>query len=390
MRKLSRLAEAAEQAGRRVHRLNIGQPDLETPTPLRDAVTSYRDRIYPYLRSEGHHPAIETFRDYYRRRGWELELDQVLVTTGGSEALAFSLQVLCDVGDEVLVPEPCYPSYRTFAAMAGVRLVPVETRVEEGYHLPPLAELEARCSARTRAVLLCNPGNPTGTVYRPDEVERLADLCRRRDLFLVADEVYRDFLFDGARTLGALDLEGMEDRVVVCDSASKRWSICGVRVGCLVTRNPEVAAAALRLARARLAAPLLGQIALAGAEPALEEILSETVAEYQRRRDQLLPIVQAVPGVLAPTPRGAFYAMLRLPVASSEDFSRWLLTDFEEQGETVMLAPGPGFYITPDRGLDEARMAFMLRGPELARCAALLARALEVYPGRRREPREAA
>lgn len=384
MRKLAPLAEAAEAQGVKVLRLNIGQPDLETPASMRAAVHDYAARVYPYTRSEGNVPAVKAWQRYYAKLGIELAENQILTTAGGSEALLFAFEVLCDPGDEILVVEPCYPSYRTFAAMAGIKLVPIAAKVEDGYHLPPRATLEAAITPRTRALLLCNPSNPTGAVYRPDEIAMVADLVKKKGLFLIADEVYREFRFDGAKTVNALELRGLEDQVLVVDSTSKRWSACGIRIGCLVTRNKDVFQAALRLGRARLAPPLLGQVSLAAVDPAaLEGYEREAVAEYKRRRDAIAAALDGVPGIVAPKPEGAFYSMLRFPIASAEDFARWLLTDFRHQGETVFVAPGPGFYLTEGRGVDEARFAFMLGAAELGRAAKLLVRALETYPGRK-------
>lgn len=382
MRKLTPFAEAAEQQGKVVHRLNIGQPDLPTPEAMRRAVVDNPESVFAYTRSEGNLPALEAFQAYYRSHGWELSQDQIITTTGGSEALFFTFLTLCDVGDEVLVPEPCYPSYLTFCSMTGVKPVPLTLKVEEGYRLPSREEIEARITPRTRAILFTNPSNPTGAVLSREELQRLADVAREHDLFLVADEVYREFVFDGVETCGALDLEGMEDRVIVCDSVSKRWSACGIRIGCLVSRNQDFLQTAVRLARARLSAPYLGQVAVSGIPKIPESYMEETVAEYRRRRDTVLEALEGVPGLTVPRPRGAFYTMLRLPVDSAERFARWLLTDFELDGETLMVSPGPGFYLTEGAGIDEVRLAFMVDCERLQRAARCLVHALDTYPHR--------
>jgi aspartate aminotransferase len=382
MRKLTPFAEEAERQGKRVHRLNIGQPDLKTPEAMRKAVAENPEGVFAYTRSEGAFTTLEAFRSYYRSHGWDLSNEEIVTTTGGSEALFFTLLTLCDVGDEVLVPEPCYPSYLTFSSMTGVKLVPLTTRVEDGYSLPSREEIEARITPRTRAILFTNPSNPTGKVFSVEEVERLASVCKEKDLFLVADEVYREFIFDGPGSIGALDLKGMEQRVIVCDSVSKRWSACGLRIGCLVSRNQDFLQTAVRLARARLSAPFLGQVAISAIPKIPASYMEETIAEYRRRRDTVVEALDGVPGLLAPRPRGAFYTMLRLPVDSSEDFARWLLTDFEYDGETLMVSPGPGFYLTEGAGKDEVRLAFMVDCERLKRACDCLVRALKVYPGR--------
>lgn len=382
MRKLAPLALKAQAQGVRVLGLNIGQPDLETPLSLRQGALEVEETIFAYTQSQGLLECRQAWSQYLGGFGWDLTPDQVLVTTGGSEALSFAMQVVADPGDEILVPDPCYPSYRSFAKASAVNLVPIPTYVESGYALPSRDQIEARITARTRAILVTNPSNPTGRVLSQSEWQSLVDLALRYDLFLISDEVYREFVFHQEPTRFAFDFPEIEDRVLVCDSASKRWSACGIRIGCLVTKNSEVYEAALRMARARLSAPLLGQRVVARVPLLGPEVLGEAVEEYRSRRDAVVQALAKIPGVVAPTPEGAFYTMLRLPVPSAEAFARFLLEDFSSQRETVFLAPGDGFYLEEGRGRDEVRLAFMLNAESLARAAEILAEGLEVFRSR--------
>jgi aspartate aminotransferase len=378
IRKLAPLADAAKARGVHVHHLNIGQPDLETPFPMRRRLETVPP-ILAYTPSGGTAECVSSLREYYHRHGLEVEKDEIIVTTGGSEALLFALTACAGPGDEAIVVEPFYTNYMAFATMAGVRLVPLQARGEDGFHLPPPGEWERALSPRTRLVLLCNPNNPTGTVYRRDEVEAVARFCHEHGLFLVADEVYRELAYDGARATSALEIEGVEDHVVVTDSLSKRYSACGVRLGCLVTRNRAVWDASLRMAQGRLSPPLLAQLIALGASdlaPDYEELL---VKEYQSRRDVLFEGLSSIPGVFLRKPEGAFYFIARLPVDDSEDFASWLLTDFSHDGATVMVAPAPGFYATPGLGRDEVRIAYVLNADDLEAAVRILARALPAY-----------
>jgi aspartate aminotransferase len=379
IRKLMPLADAARKRGRHIYHLNIGQPDIETPEPMRARLRALRDTVYAYTPSGGTPEYLATLQGYYRGLGIELGLDDIIATTGGSEALQFAFLACASEGDEALVVEPFYTNYLAFAAMAGVRLVPLTSRAEDGFHLPPRAAWDKAVTPRTRMVLLCNPSNPTGTVYRPDELDMVAEFCRDHGLFLIADEVYREFVYDGARAVSALTLAGLEDLVVVVDSQSKRYSACGIRLGCLVSRNHDVTQAAMKMAQGRLSAPGLAQIAAVGARELGPEYTAGVVTEYQKRRDLLFEGLSRIPGVFLRKPEGAFYFIARLPVDDAEEFATWLLTDFELEGATVMVAPAPGFYATPGLGRDEVRIAYVLKEADLRAAIRILEAALPAY-----------
>jgi aspartate aminotransferase len=383
IRKLMPLAEQAKKRGVRVYHLNIGQPDLETPAAMR-ARLAQAPAILAYTPSAGTVECIDTLRHYYRGVGLDLGPDEIITTTGGSEAILFALMAGAGEGDEALVVEPFYTNYLAFATMAGVRLVPIAARAEDGFHLPDLAVFREALTPRTRLVLLCNPGNPTGTVYRRDELERLAGFCREHELFLVADEVYRELVYDGRTATSALSLPGAEPFVVVVDSLSKRYSACGIRLGCLVTRNRDVYGAALRMAQGRLSPPGLAQLVATGAAELGPDYARGIVEEYQSRRDVLFEGLSRIPGVFLRKPEGAFYFVARLPVADSEDFAAWLLTDFTFEGGTVMVAPAAGFYVTPGRGRDEVRIAYVLKKEDLDTAVRILERAIPAYREARR------
>jgi aspartate aminotransferase len=380
IRVLEALSRAAEQRGRRVYALNIGQPDIPTAAPYLDHARQDDGSVLAYGPSAGLYPLREAMAASYRSIGIEVEERDVVVTTGGSEALLFALMAVADPGDEVLTPEPCYPNYRGFAVMAGIVLRGLPTSIETGFALPPPDVFESAVGSRTRAILLCNPSNPTGAVYPPADLERLVDLARRRGIFLICDEVYRDFVYDGLAPTSILLMPGADDVAIVVDSPSKRLSACGGRVGCLVTKRPDVLDAVVRFAQARLSPPVLAQkgalATVTGSGPAV----AAAVAEFRRRRDAAMEVLSTIPGVLAPRPRGAFYIMARLPVRSSDAFCRWLLEEFSADNETVLLAPGTGFYATPGRGLDEVRAAYVLKEPDLRRALGLLKDALACYP----------
>jgi len=378
IRKLAPLADAAKKRGVRVYHLNIGQPDLETPEPMRRRLAA-APPVFAYTPSGGTAECVASLQQYYRGHGLALEASEIIVTTGGSEALLFALTACAGPGDEALVVEPFYTNYTAFATMAGVRLVPLRARAEDGFHLPPLEEWTRALTPRTRLVLLCNPNNPTGTVYRRDEVEAVVAFCRENGLFLVADEVYRELAYDGAKATSALDIEGAEDLVVVTDSLSKRYSACGIRLGCLATRNRAVWDASLRMAQGRLSPPGLAQLVALGASELGPDYERGLVKEYQARRDVLFEGLSRLPGVFLLKPEGAFYFIARLPVEDSEDFASWLLSDFSHEGATVMVAPAPGFYATPGLGLDEVRIAYVLNGKDLEASVRILAHALPAY-----------
>jgi aspartate aminotransferase len=382
IRRLMPLADDAKRRGIHVHHLNIGQPDLETPAVIRDRLSRYPERVIAYSPSGGTPEYLGFLVEYYRRLGLSLTADELIATTGGSEAILFAFLACADPGDEALVVEPFYTNYSAFAAMAGVSLVPLTSRVENGFHLPPREAWERAATPRTKIVLLCNPNNPTGTVYSPEELEAVAGFCRDRGIFLIADEVYREFVYDGRRTVSALALEGCEDSVVLVDSLSKRYSACGIRLGCLATRNRDIHRACLRMAQGRLSPPGLAQWVALGALELPPEYMPGVVAEYQRRRDVLDAGLRRIPGVFLPKPEGAFYFIARLPIADSDDFASWLLTDFELDGSTVMIAPARGFYATPGLGADQVRIAYVLKEEDLRAAVEILGAALEAYSRR--------
>ncbi len=378
IRKLAPLADAATRRGVRVLHLNIGQPDLETPEVMRRRLET-APPVLAYTPSGGTAECVASLQKYYQGHGIALDAGEIIVTTGGSEAILFALLACAGVGDEALVVEPFYTNYMAFATMAGVRLVPLRSHGEDGFHLPPLDEWTRALTPRTRLVLLCNPNNPTGTVYRREEVEAIAAFCRDNGLFLVADEVYRELAYDGARATSALEIPGSEDFVVMVDSLSKRYSACGIRLGCLATRNRAVSDACLRMAQARLSPPGLAQLVALGATELGPDYAEGLVQEYQGRRDVLYEGLSRVPGVFLRKPEGAFYFVARLPIEDSEDFASWLLSDFRFEGATVMVAPAAGFYATPGLGRDEVRIAYVLDTEALAFSVRILAAALPVY-----------
>jgi aspartate aminotransferase len=382
IRKLVPLADEARRRGVHVHFLNIGQPDIETPASVLDAVRRADLKVLAYSPSQGTAEYRAALTEYYARHGIRLSSDEILVTTAGSEAILFALACVTNPGDEVLIPEPLYANYLGFAAMLETRVVPLTCSVENGYRLPPMGEIERKIGPKTRAILYCNPGNPTGTICTHDEITGLVELSRRHNLFLIADEVYREFVYEGDGPTPILTLSGLDDRAIMVDSISKRVSACGARIGCLATRNRELMAAALKFAQARLSPPTFGQILGEAAARLPDTYFAEMVAEYRRRRDAVHTALQAMPGVVAGRPHGAFYEMARFPVDDAEKFVIWMLTEFQADGETTFLAPGSGFYATPGLGTKEARIAFVLNVGALDRAMAVLARGLQSYPGR--------
>jgi len=379
IRRLAPLAEAAKARGTRVYHLNIGQPDIETPACLRDRLKLLDERVLEYSPSTGTPAYLLSLQRYYERRvGVALETTQILATTGGSEALLFAFMACANEGDEVMMLEPFYANYRAFTTMAGLEIVPVTSRGRDGFHVPPREMWERALTPRTRMVVLCNPNNPTGTVYSPDELRMIAEFCREHGLFLISDEVYREFVYDGGRAMSALELENADDFVIVVDSLSKRYSACGIRLGSLVTRNAAVYDACLRMAQGRLSPPGLAQFIAIGAESLGEEYTRDVVAEYQRRRDVLFEVLNAIPGVFLAKPEGAFYCVAKLPVDDANRFAAWLLSDFDHEGATVMIAPASGFYAS-DLGKSEVRIAYVLKEEDLRAAVAILAEALRRY-----------
>ncbi|HJW13671.1 MAG TPA: pyridoxal phosphate-dependent aminotransferase [Thermoanaerobaculia bacterium] len=380
IRKLMPLAEQAKARGVHVYHLNIGQPDLETPPAMRERLRLLeKEKVYAYTPSGGTPEFLGSLQKYYAGFGIALSLEEILATTGGSEAILFALLACAGQGEEALVVEPFYTNYAAFAAIAGVRLVPLASRVEDGFHLPPREAWERALTKKTRLVLLCNPNNPTGTVYTREEIGMVAAFCRDRGLFLVADEVYREFVYDGRRALSALELQGFEDLVVVVDSLSKRYSACGIRLGSLATRNRDVYGACLRMAQGRLSPPGLAQLVAVGAADLPPDYARGVVEEYEKRRDVLYRGLKQIPGVFLTKPEGAFYFVARLPIRDGDDFASWLLSDFELNGATVMVAPAKGFYATPGLGADEVRIAYVLKEEDLQASVRILAAGLEKY-----------
>jgi aspartate aminotransferase len=378
IRKLAPLADAAKRRGVRVYHLNIGQPDLETPAALRAKLANV-EPVLAYTPSGGTPEYLAALSTYYRNLGFELGPGELVATTAGSEALLFAFFAATSDGDEALVCEPYYTNYNSYATMAGVRLVPLPTRGEDGFHLPPRAAWEAQLTARTRLVLLCNPNNPTGTVYTRAELEMVGAFCHDHGLFLVADEVYRELVYDGRKAVSALELAGCEPNVILVDSLSKRFSACGIRLGCLATRNAEVHQACLRMAQGRLSPPGLAQLLATGIPELGPDYYAGLAAEYERRRDVLYDGLSRIPGVFLRKPEGAFYVVARLPVDDAEELARFLLADFSLDGETVMVAPAAGFYATPGLGRNEVRIAYVLAGDDLERAVDVFAAGLAAF-----------
>jgi len=378
IRKLAPLATAAKKQGVKVYHLNIGQPDLPTPPQALDALKHVDRKTLEYSPSEGYSGLREKLVGYYRRYNIDVTPDEIIVTCGGSEAILLGLLSCLDPGDEIIMVEPGYANYISFAKTAGVVVKTVTSHIEDGFALPPVDAFEKAITPKTKAILLCNPSNPTGYVYTPEELQRIKEIVVEHDLFLFSDEVYREFVYNGKPYLSALSL-GIPEHVVMIDSVSKRYSECGVRIGMLVTHNKSVHDTVLKFCQARLSPPLLGQIVAEASIEGTEDYARQCFDEYKARRDFFIQGLNAIPGVYSPTPEGAFYTVVNLPVADAEDFCRWLLTDFRLNGETVMMAPAAGFYSTPGLGRNQVRMAYVLRKEDLAQALKILAAALEAY-----------
>ncbi len=381
IRKLAPLARAAESRGVRVLSLNIGQPDLPTPDEAFDVLRHLERDVLEYSPSDGYSSIREKFTQYYHKHGIELTPEQVIVTSGGSEAVLFSFLAALDPGDEVILPEPAYANYVAFSKMGGARIIGLPCSIDNGFKLPPIEEFEKRITPSTKAILICNPNNPTGTVYSDEELEQLRDVVKRHDLFLFSDEVYREFCYTGRPIKSALQLEGIDDKVVVIDSVSKRYNECGIRIGALVTRNKELHDTVMKFCQARLSPPLLGQIVAEASMDVPNSYMEKSFAEYRRRRDYLLEGLNSIPGVYSPIPMGAFYTVARLPVEDAEDFCKWCLNEFEYKGHTVFMAPAAGFYTMPGYGKNEVRVAYVLKQEDLKLSIEVLSKALEAYPG---------
>jgi len=373
-------AEKAKSKGVGVIHLNIGQPDIETPQVALDAVKNITMEVYEYSHSAGNESYRIGLAKYYDKISPGITHENVMVTTGGSEALSFAFTACLNLGDEVIIPEPFYANYNGFAEATGVNVVPISSSIESGFALPKIEEFEKNITSKTKAILICNPGNPTGYLYSKEELNKLRDLVKKHDLYLFADEVYREFCYDGKEHNSLLTLEGVEDNVIVVDSVSKRYSMCGVRIGAMISRNKEVMTTALKLAQARLSPPLLGQIAGEAALETPDSYFENVSKEYVERRDILVDGLNSIDGVFCPKPGGAFYAVAQLPVNDTEKFCQWMLEDFSFEGETVMMAPASGFYSTPGKGKNEVRLAYVLEKDKLKKAIRCLAEALKVYP----------
>ena len=382
IRKLVPYAEKAKSSGKSVFHLNIGQPDIETPEAALKAIKNIDRTVIEYSHSAGFQSYRERLSNYYKNVGIDVEYDNILVTTGGSEALTFGFMSTCDPNDEVIIPEPFYANYNGFATWAGIEIVPVTASIDNGFALPPMSAFEAAITDRTKAILICNPGNPTGTKYADESLQAVANLVKERDLFLFADEVYREFTYDGNMSPSVLSLEGLEQHAVVIDSVSKRYSMCGARVGALVTKNQDIRTAAMRFAMARLSPPTLAQVAAEAALDTPTSYFEEVRAEYKSRRDALVQGLNEIDHVECPTPGGAFYAVAKLPIDDSDSFCQWMLESFEHEGSTVMMAPNSGFYATPGLGKKEVRMAYVLHQDDIRKAVQCIAVALQKYPGR--------
>jgi aspartate aminotransferase len=381
IRKLVPFADAARQRGVHIFHLNIGQPDIATPREMIDAYRAYDETVLAYGHSAGLPAYRESLAEYYARYDISVGPEEILITTGGSEAIIFALMAVCTDGDNILVPEPFYTNYLGFAVMAGVDVRPIPTRAEDGFHLPPRAVIEAAVDARTRAVLYSSPGNPTGAVYVGEELQMLRELALEHGLYLIADEVYREFVYDGRRHTSLFHLDGLEDRGILIDSVSKRFSACGARIGCIICRNPALNDILLRFAQARLCPPTVDQIAARAALATPRSYLDDVRAEYQKRRDVLVEELGNLPGVGCTKPAGAFYLMAQLPVDDADDFCQWILRDFALDGKSVMMAPGAGFYVSPAGGKREVRIAYVLCCEDLVESVRVLGAALEAYAG---------
>lgn len=382
IRKLVPYAEEAKSRGVHVYHLNIGQPDLETPPAWWDAIANFDQKVLAYSHSAGNLSLREAIRKYYNGLGHSLEINQINVTTGASEALNFVFASIMNPGDELIVPEPFYANYNTFALAGQGRVVPLTTHIENSFALPSVEEFEKLITPKTRAITICNPGNPTGILYDLETLEKLRKVVLKHDLFLIADEVYREFAYDGYKHHSVLGMEGLEENAIVIDSVSKRFSACGARIGCVISRNAGVMNAVLKLSQARLSPPTLGQVGAEAVYSLPAEYYDEVVAEYSQRRKVLLDALRNIEGVIVPEVNGAFYAVAQLPVDDSEKFCTWMLQEFNYEGSTVMMAPGAGFYATPGLGTQQVRIAYVLNQTDLDKAMTCLAQGLEAYPGR--------
>jgi aspartate aminotransferase len=381
IRKLVPYAETAKKKGIKVYHLNIGQPDIETPEPILNAVRHADFKVLEYSHSAGNESYRRKLVQYYKKAGIEIDHTQIIVTTGGSEAILFGFMSCLDAGDEVIIPEPFYANYNGFAVAAGVKVIPVTSHIENGFALPPISAFEQLVTPKTRAILICNPNNPTGYLYSREEMETLKQICQKHNLYLFSDEAYREFCYEGEH-ISAMQLEGLDEHVILMDTISKRYSACGGRIGALVTKNKQVLDAVMKFAQARLSPPSFAQILGEAAVDLPDNYFDATKAEYQKRRDVLVKRLNEMPGVSCPNPGGAFYAMARLPIDDADVFCQWLLESFSFNGATVMLAPATGFYGTAGLGKNEVRLAYVLNVHDLNSAMDCLQQAIKEYPGK--------
>jgi len=380
IRKLVPYADIAKKNGNKVYHLNIGQPDIKTPEVALQAVKNADIKVLEYSHSAGFESYRIKLSEYYKTQGLPIDVADIIITTGGSEALLFAMGSTMDVGDEIIIPEPFYANYNGFSVASGVNVVPVISTIDDGFALPPISAFEDLITPRTKAIMICNPGNPTGYLYSEEEMNQLAALVKKHDLFLIADEVYREFIYDAKdKHYSVMNIPGIEENAIMIDSVSKRYSMCGARIGCIVSKNKEVMAAAMKFAQARLSPPTYEQIASEAALETPQSYFDEVIEEYKERRDVLISELQKIDGVKVGTPKGAFYCIAQLPVANADDFAQWLLESYNLNGETVMVAPAAGFYSTPNVGLNEVRIAYVLKKEDLVRSVHILKVALKIY-----------
>jgi aspartate aminotransferase len=382
IRKLVPFAEAAKKKGVKVYHLNIGQPDIPTPEVALEAIRNFDLKVIEYSHSAGNETYRRKLAAYYQRIGINVDHNDILITTGGSEAISFALKCCLNPGDEIIIPEPFYTNYNAFALDAGVKIIPIKSDIRSGFALPEISEFEKSITPRTKAIMVCNPNNPTGYLYSHEELLQLRELVLKHNLYLFADEVYREFCYDGIKHFSVMELEGLENHAVLMDSVSKRYSECGVRIGALITKNKAITAAALKFAQARLSPPSLGQVIGEASLETPAEYFKEVYDEYISRRNYVIGALNKIPGVFAPMPKGAFYSVISLPVKDADHFCQWLLEEFSFDNKTVMLAPASGFYATKDSGTNEARIAYVLKLEDLEGAVKCLEEALKIYPGR--------
>ncbi len=382
IRKLVPFAESAKKKGHKVYHLNIGQPDIKTPEVAIEAVKNADIKVLEYSHSAGFESYRNKLAESYQKVGLPVEPQDIIITTGGSEALMFAMGSTMDSGDEIIIPEPFYANYNGFSIASGIKVIPVMSGIETGFALPAIEDFEKLITPKTKAILICNPGNPTGYLYSKEEIEKLAEIVKKHDLFLIADEVYREFIYDeGVEHHSVLNVKGIEQNAIMIDSVSKRYSMCGARIGCIVSKNKEVMQTAMKFAQARLSPPTYAQIASEAALETPQSYFDEVISEYKDRRDTLITELQKIEGVQVATPKGAFYCIAKLPVNNADKFAQWLLEDFDYNKETVMVAPASGFYSTQGVGLDEVRIAYVLKKEDLVKAVEVLKHALEKYNG---------